>query len=241
MYYCPAGAGKAEEEELRIVLFGKTGVGKTSAGNTILGHKAFQSNPSATTKCQKEIGQFEGQTLAVIDTPGLLNSRLTKEQVMTELTNCISLAHPGPHVILIVLQGGRFIEEDQEIVNNIQKRLGKEAAEFTMVLFTCGDDLKADGDTIEDIISRDKALSNFICRCNQVYHVLENRDKDPSQVKELLKKINEMVQINKGKYYTTAMFRKAERAISEEMRHPSNQIKTDKVGQKVNLANCSIL
>ncbi|CAI5694770.1 unnamed protein product [Oreochromis niloticus] len=94
---------------------------------------------------------------------------------------------------------------------------GEEAAGYMVVLFTCGDDLEADGDTIAEIISNDKALSDFIDQCGGRYHVFNNRDKDCSQVRELLEKINTMVQTNGGRYYTAKMFQQAERAVRDKM------------------------
>lgn len=98
-----------------MVLLGITGSG--ASGNTILGgDDAFESKPSpnsVTSECQKEM--FEGQKLAVVDTPGVFDNVQTEEEMKTEVRTSISFAAPCGQI-------------HREI--------------HTMALFTRGDDLE---------------------------------------------------------------------------------------------------
>lgn len=143
-------ASSGNFQERRVIMIGKTGNGKSSTANTLLGREVFkcgQSLKAVTESCSKKNYKYIGRhTYVFIDTPGLLDEDSILANRALEIQRSVEIC-PEPHAFLLVFNGAtRHTKDDSYTIDLMRIIFGEKVFDHCIIVFTHGKKFTTESD-----------------------------------------------------------------------------------------------
>lgn len=187
------------DTEIRILIIGKVGAGKSAVGNALLNEPDCFVSRQSFCSVTKELNSGEctrnGAKFFIVDTPGLKGLEDDHKDALKCLTRCILATSPGFHCIVWVISASQRIEEvDIQLFKDIEKLLGKNAYSYMVVVFT-----HVQPSDLKKVLNGCTPVDKFCKQCNERYLCFGDKtdpDLEKQQVDKFFTMLQESFEIN---------------------------------------------
>ena len=148
------------KKDLKVVLIGQTGSGKSKLGNFILQSEFFKvgNGKSSETEIISEGNTYlDGMSVTIVDTPGLNDTNSKDEEIMDKIVKKFKDDNSIDGIILVYsFRNMRRVQKHQELVNNLIEIFGKDLLEKRLKVIFTNSVIGEERDETDEILEREQ-------------------------------------------------------------------------------------